>query len=279
MYSNLTNYHSFYSETNETNKTNETNEYFSDITKHMVFTWTQNVVNLKQTNKDNFWGIGDIIRGMIRSYQLSKKYNISFNVDIQNHPISKYLEPVSHPYMNDLLYKKDNIPFIMSDDIESYINSNNGIIFFLTNAHFNEPITDECRLFIKSIFVPTSEFKSYMDTFLLPSNYVVYHYRFGDKEMIEGEETDYSSSVIHLTKNMNPIIPRILLSDSNKFKKIINEAGISIIIYNTSISHIGYHNDIKDTLFEFFILSKASHIYTPSILGWIYRFLTLITEL
>jgi len=243
-------------------------EHFKERT--IIFTWTNHVVNVNQTLTLNHWGIGDIIRGMIRSYQLSKKYNATFYIDIQTHPIVHYLKPVIHPYLNEVILKKDNIPFIMSNELEHYIKSNDDeIIYFLTNATFDQEITDNCRQFISSIFVPNGTFQSYIDSYSLPSNYVVYHYRFGDDEMLRGKKSEYSSSITHLTNHLKPNSTGILLSDSKSFKEAVRQSNISITVFDTKITHIGYDNDIKDTLFEFFVLSKASHIYTYSNYSWV----------
>jgi hypothetical protein len=261
---------------NDTNKVMINKEFYikDETTKHLVFTWTQHVVNLTTSKDGNYWGIGDIIRGMIRSYQLAEQYNATFHIDIQMHPISHYLKPVVHPYMEEVMLKKDNIPFIWSQDMEHYIQSTNGIICFLTNAHFNEQqhVSTNCKQFIRSIFEPTSAFQSYINSFSLPSHYVVYHYRFGDGELVTEQQSNYSSFILHLQQHLRTDVVGILLSDSTSFKDAIRKSAISITVFDTNVAHIGYHNDIQDTLFEFFVLSNASHIYTHSNYSWVSGF-------
>ena len=57
----------------------------------------------------------------------------------------------------------------------------------------------------------------------------------------------------------------IVLSDTIKFKKILNEKCNANIINFDKIAHFGYHNDlniIKQSLLEFFICLNANYIKT-----------------
>jgi len=88
------------------------------MTKKIILFWQQEFANLPQTNKDNFWGLGDLIRGTIATYQLSKKYNFELIIDIHNHPISNFLDFKKTEYSD---YNKNLIFFICNGELEKYI--------------------------------------------------------------------------------------------------------------------------------------------------------------
>ena len=119
--------------------------------KTVIQVFTQSVNNLKTDDVNNFWGIGDIIRGTIALFQLSKKHNFRLIVDIQLHPISQYFKYNTHEYSEFIRKNKNNVSFIYPDQVENHIlNSNDNIVYFLTNDFFHEEITNECKEFINN---------------------------------------------------------------------------------------------------------------------------------
>ena len=108
------------------------------MNKNIIFVWTTKPSNLTPTDSWGFWGIGDIIRGIIGTYQIAKKLNYNFYIDIQNHPISKFLEPHYHPFFNDV---KDNLIFLLLS-INTIAYSNLFFLFFLQfeYCHFSDII-------------------------------------------------------------------------------------------------------------------------------------------
>ena len=46
--------------------------------KTIIQVWTHKVCNLTTTDDYAFWGIGDMIRGTIKLYQLCKRLNYKF---------------------------------------------------------------------------------------------------------------------------------------------------------------------------------------------------------
>jgi hypothetical protein len=118
------------------------------MSKTVIQVFTHKVCNLITTNKANFWGLGDIIRGTVKLYHLSKKMGFHLIVDIQLHPISKFLKVQPHKYSDFIKQNEDHIEFIGS--AESYIvSSNREILYFLTNDAFEGEIDTDCKEFIK----------------------------------------------------------------------------------------------------------------------------------
>ena len=120
---------------------NNSDEYIVPL-KTIVFVFTHKVCNLEADDTNNFWGIGDMIRGLINVYQIAKKYNYNLIIDTQLHVISEYLEILNHEYSNYILENKNNICFV--DDPEYHIKNNkDDLIYFFSNTNYKEEITEE----------------------------------------------------------------------------------------------------------------------------------------
>ena len=245
--------------------------YIESIKPTIIQVWTQSLNN----HPGSFWGLGDIIRGTCKLYQLSKKMNFTLIVDTQLHPMSKYLNNVPHKY-SDLIYNnKNNISFV--EDAEQFIKNNNqNVIYFLTNQrcdefeNHNKTLDEDCKQFIKTILTPTSEFEMYINEFNEFNNFNVLHYRLGDDDLMNN-----NINYIHydsLLNKMPKMDNSLLLSDSCNFKKYV-KSKINVFMIDSIVTHMGKSdNDVKDTLREFFIITKANHIYTHSIYCWISGF-------
>jgi hypothetical protein len=241
----------------------------------------------KHINDKNKYGLGDMIRGYIGMYQLSKKYNFKLIIDISLHPISKYLITKSHEYSNLIENNKDNI--IFDKDSEKFIlNNKNNIIIFDTNYTINHKklyknISDDCRKYIKDILTPNDEMQQYISehmSHISNIDYNILHYRLGDKEknywskyirnIIKDNNYDIYIDSVLKNKEENDI----LMSDSIEFKELIKE-NTDIYMFDLDIGHIGTDNDdklIKNTLLEFFIMTRANKIKTFSNYTWVSNF-------
>lgn len=247
--------------------------------KTIIYTWTQKVNNLRSSDIDHFWGIGDTIRGTIHLFQLSKKHNFRLIVDIQLHPISKFLRPIEHEFKDFILTNQYDINFIFPKDVGTHVidflNGNNDILYFFGNGLYTEELTNECKVFIQNILTPNDDFKSYISDKMqeIPhSNYRILHYRLGDDELVRGDSSDHlSNKHMYLEHvNLNRGQREILMSDCASFKKHVKENS-NMFMFDLDIAHIGYsqHEDrLKDTLVEFFIMSKAEKIKSFSIYNW-----------
>jgi hypothetical protein len=238
--------------------------------KTIILTWTTKFNNLIVDDYNNFFGIGDILRGTISMFQLSKKYNFHLKVDIQLHPISSFLKYNNHNYSDYVVENKDNIPFIYPEEIEEFIiNNTNEVCCLFTNSFIIEEISDECKEFIKELLTPTEEFASYINETNLftkaPTNFNIFHFRLGDTMLVRNKDTDtpleYYSNILEKYYEKEDI----LLSDSTRFKDFIIERNHSIFLFKNQSAHLGYEKNIekiKDTLFEFFTIIKAKKIKT-----------------
>jgi hypothetical protein len=103
------------------------------------------------------------------------------------------------------------------------------------------------------------------------TNFNIIQYRLGDKILFNNNNNDKKEY------NINDIIDNldstnnILLSDSCEFKEFVRGKNLNIFIFDTKICHLGWYDndmDIKDTLFEFFLVLKASNIKSFSVYHW-----------
>lgn len=245
--------------------------------KTVIHVFTHKVSNLITDDKRNFWGLGDIIRGTIKLYYLSKQMGFKLIVDIQLHPISQFLEPLDNPYSDLIKENEDNILHISTENIEEYIETSaESVVFFLTNGSYDGPIDDECKEMIKRIFRPNAEFQEYIDKQFakIPNpNYSILHIRAGDHEMLNNLDTNLINVVLpQIIMHKSP--DDIFISDSYNLKQYVNKIN-KLFIFDTKPVHMGFHTnteDIKETLFEFFLLIKAQKIKTYSVYDWISGF-------
>ncbi len=229
----------------------------------ILFVWTQNCFNLPQTKMDNFWGIGDIIRGALKTFvtiqSLQHQYKVRFVINASLHPVGKYclLHPeytadFSHPltfsqtnhYSDFLLTKKDEIPFIPNTPgvFDAYINEcihqkKQTFLFFQTNDIISETqLTPEAKHFMRIFLQPHPSIQ--YDCPSVP--FEIIHFRLGDYSMIN---LQYESFIKNIPKdilfdnlyqtfisptniiadNNNPCRHLLLLSDNQEFKQFCRE--------------------------------------------------------
>ena len=242
--------------------------------KMVIFAWTQKFIidpdhllkynYLKETNF--YFGLGDLIRASIKLYTLSKKMNFDLFIDIQLHPISKYLKIQDHPFSKDILKNKNTIDYVCYGAVEDYINSKNNIVYLFTNDFYEGEITFDIQKFIKKLLTPTDEFQNFINekiSLIHTSNYNILHYRLDDSEFLNKKnDHDFIELLNHL--NQNKESNDVFITDSKSFKDFVFKK-TKVNIFDIKICHLGLStNDdaIRDTLFEFFLITKACKIKT-----------------
>jgi hypothetical protein len=243
--------------------------------KTIIQVWTHHCYNKPQTETENYWGLGDILRGTLQLYMLSKKMKFTLYVDTSLHPISKYLVPTENPHAELIQLSKDMIMMISDDaPLEEIIgNLSDTVYYFFTNAQCTEPYDDDCKAFMKSIMTPIPSLESELNTRIPFKTYSILHFRLGDKELVNNKGGDISQNILRLIEE-NKEANSVLISDSVSLKTYphISE---KVHVLNTIPRHLGRCDDIesiKDTLIDFFILSRATHIKTYSCYNWISGF-------
>lgn len=245
--------------------------------KTLIHVWTHTFnIDQNHLNKYNhlhendfYFGLGDLLRSTIKLFYLSKQMNCNLYIDLQLHPISKFLDIPFNPFAQQVLMNKDNIDYVCYGAIEDYINNHNQneIMYILTNDFYDGEVGLDVQEFIKHILTPNVEFNKIINNTIksIPfSNYNILHFRLGDNYFFNKVEEDYKkyTDIIKNIKQDNDI----LITDSDNFKKhIFLEENIFVL--NTFICHLGVETDedkIRDTLLEFFIITHAECIKTFS---------------
>lgn len=245
--------------------------------KTIIHVWTHNF-NIDQNHLDKYnylketyfyFGLGDLIRSTIKLYYLSKNMNFRLIVDTQLHPISHFLKKRDHEYSQYVYENKHNIDYVCYGAVEDYIHSHkeNDILLFLTNDFYEGEIDLECKNFIKQILTPNEEYQKFIHYKISKIPYPTFniiHYRVNDNEFLNiSQEIVYNNHLHHLEKCKE--YNDVLITDTKKLKHYFYLNDPSLFMFDTKICHLGLSNDIdeiRDTLFEFFLLTYASKIKT-----------------
>ena len=239
--------------------------------KTVIQVWTHHCYNMPQTETSNYWGIGDVLRGTIQMYMLSKKLGFRLYVDTSLHPMGKYLVPIENPHADLIQANKDKIEMVpASRNLEYHLKQiNKDIYFCFTNAHLTEPFDDDCKVFIKRILCPLPQFDKELHGIIPFETYQIMHFRLGDNELVGNKSTNASTYIINLIKR-NKKSNDVLISDSLSLKKDF-QVQSEVYVLNTIPQHLGRcsdHESIRGTLTDFFLLSRATHIKTYTCYEW-----------
>lgn len=250
-------------------------------TNTVVLVIKQSYYNCIQNQTDNFWGMGDMMRSIYGAYIKSKEYNFKLIIDFSHHPISDFIICSNHKYSNEISNNINSIYMYSNKQFNRYLSRNlNSNKTAFVGAHFgpevyNENICDnDIKFFIKKNIRMNSHFLSCFQEKIKNIsllNFNVIHYRLGDIELIQN-----IADTNKLTKYYNHLMGEItnntiLLTDSTTFKNYVKQNNDSIFLFNHDIGHIGYHSSyekMKNSLIEYFILSKATSIKSYSVYKW-----------
>jgi hypothetical protein len=263
--------------------------------KTVIHVWTHkfniNQEHLKKYNYYNetefYFGLGDLMRSTIKLYELSKRLNYKLVVDVQLHPISAFLDVQNTQYSQLVKENKNNVDYVCYGGVEDYINeSKNNILYILTNDFYDGVVSEDCKIFMKKILTPNELYKTYIDYQIstIPyNNYNILHYRLNDDEF-KNKNTNKSEEIIeekivHLNriKEYNDV----LITDTIQFKKHVF-LKTDVFLFDTKVCHLGLSTDkdaIRDTLFELFLITRASKIKTYCKIHHVSGFVKWISEI
>lgn len=250
--------------------------------------------NIKQINSDGLEydtmvGLGDCLRGTLTLYRLSKIYNYNLIIDIRHHPISNFLVINNNKYENIIDENIENFKFFfLLENLKKYLEFeliNNNVICLHTNTiwssdeitYNNNLLNNDEKQFLKNILIPNNIFYSYIQQkiFNLSENFNIIHFRIGDSKSFNNtlteEEILFYENIFKKYYEENDV----LISDNIIFKNYI-KSKYNINIYDTKIGHLGNTNnldEIKDTLYDFFLISKSKKVKTFTNYPWISGFI------
>ncbi len=235
-------------------------------------------------------GLGDFLRGSFFLLQIAMTYGLRFDIDYNNHPLCKFLYKEKNTIDENIDYS--NVYYYYPDNGEKttqqfynnfikYLNYNKVETLYLLNNNYPiKNITKFQSNFIKSKFLPNEELtnaitKEMNKLNILPNNFSVIHIRTGDRFIVNGENLDNEliTKVTKILSKININGPIVLLSDCNKLKIYLKNIYPQIIININKITHLAIkhkpdnYTSIKNTLIDFFIMSKSNKIYAMSPYG------------
>ena len=260
-----------------------------------------NTYHLKLKNS-NTPGFGDYLRGCFCFYQVAKILGLEFDMDLKQHPMSKFLvveqdsEKVNYNevcrFNNDNYagvdankqFKKKSPEFF--NEVVNHLNSINEENYYLFSNAFPifSRVRNEAKQFIQSKIVPNQmmqqNIRLRMKTLGLKRKcYSVIHMRVGDGYLLNNDAINRESLLFldqisnFLTKNINLESKYLLLSDNNYIKKLMKEKIPSLIIQNRPITHLGEQTELSDvevmnTMLDFYTMANSNKIFSFSKFGW-----------
>jgi hypothetical protein len=264
-----------------------------------------NVYQLKYKNSVA-QGLGDYIRGCFCLMQICAMLGLSFDMDLKNHPISKYLiqqeaeqesekktkyninyaevsryENTNYVPINATTYSKNSINFFI--EYVKNLNAMGGTESFFTFCH-SFPIfevQDMGRKFILSKLLPNEIMQNAIKERLtrlelMVKRFAVIHIRSGDKYLLNNG--NLNSFVVKkiigiLSKNMKEGTKYLILSDNNQIKLLLKKVFPQVVIQLTKIAHLGESvnpddNAVMETMLDFYLMSNAFQIISFSPYNW-----------
>lgn len=262
-----------------------------------------NVYQLKYKN-GNAQGFGDYLRGCFCLLQISHKLGLQFEMNMTNHPISKFFVSSNNTNNNtnnninykEVLHYKDtnyvptsptsyntNSDIFLQEFIQK-LNSIKGTNYplFCNSFPISSIISQEDKNIIKSKIMPNDKMKRQIEkTFqnlrLRREQYNVIHIRCGDDYLLHNKSMNIAkiepmiSALITFLKTSAE--PCILLSDNTQIKKLLKLRFPRIIIQLNPIVHLGESieqpdNSVMYTLIDFYIMSFSKKIISFSPYTW-----------
>jgi len=252
------------------------------------------IVNVYQLQYKNgpAQGFGDFLTGSLFLFQLCVKHSLIFDMDFTNHPLSKnfIIEKKDNniDYTNVLYYtdlenfRRDKI--LLYNTFISHLNKINDEVYYLF-CNFNPlyHIQNQGPVFIKSKLILNLEIenniKKILDNFnLMPYNFDIIHIRSGDKYLLSNNKLNNITvqKYIQLFTNIVDINKKyIILSDNLTLKKAIkkiNKFNNFFIDDLSEICHTGENSiktesQLKNTVTDFFLMSKSQNITSVSLMS------------
>jgi hypothetical protein len=237
----------------------------------------------KIENSGTNYGFGDKIRGAISIYQYCKNNKINLKIDATDDICSEFLKNVVSP---DYEIIKDKELIILGhwmklgeidEKIKSQLETKNTVYLF-SNSWPIQDLDDDDKQFAKFVCEPKENITNEINDKLkkLPEIFGIQHFRFNDivfKNDIDTTNKLFNKYFNLLVENNKP--NEVLITNSNNFKRNAKEKiNIKTIdCYNEicKIQHIGDSLDkesVKNSLIEFFILSKAKYIKSHTCYDW-----------
>jgi hypothetical protein len=262
------------------------------------------IVNVYQMQYKNgvAQGLGDYIRGCFCLMQISAMLGLSFDMDLTNHPMSKYLiqsenscekykinyaeisryENTNYIPINSKTYSKNSINFFIEfvNKMNSLSKASDSFFTFCHSFPIFE-VQDVGRKIILNKLLPNSFMQSRINERLshlelVVKRFAVIHIRSGDRYLLNNGNLNslvVKKIVGTLSKNMKEGTKYLILSDNNHIKLLLKKVFPQVVIRLTKIAHLGESVNPEDeavmeTLMDFYLMSNAFQIISFSPYNW-----------
>jgi hypothetical protein len=207
-------------------------------------------------------GLGDYIRGLIFLHKNCEE-NCKIYAEYSEHKIANFL------VNTEIKPKYNDIPINRIWHKEEVNKLNNDINLVYCNSEFSGTVTPELKEYLKNTFKMQDHFKIYFnnvyESLNLNNDFVVLHIRLNDKYFNE-DPPDFKMLDDFIVNTLIPSHNKNVLVMSNSLKikeKIINKYNFKQFEIKPVHTNVGDSslNNLKDTLTEFFLISKSKKIY------------------
>lgn len=270
--------------------------------KHAIYVWqdrlaAESLKKLPGDSNSHYWGLGDVIRGMLSTASVCDKLGVKLCIDMRNNMFGKYFKHISHGYevfVDQNLHNIDMIDYCYMDHIVSqhghiyqtktlaeHIQSNDDPVLMFTNHMIENNCYDHCIVQqVKKYFEPTTQsrdlYTKICNRFDIPKTYQVIHVRLGDASFGEFHHANLNMAYNDLWLKINNTVrsykispeSTVLISDSIDFLKIATEMNLGYIVRPAEpVAHVGLKNktsSLNNTLIDMLLLmnSQANFTYT-----------------
>lgn len=229
-------------------------------------------------------GIGDYLKFLVLSIHLCSKKNISLYV-YSTSPISEYIKLKPDILINHTKFVKYNTTKIVEcDQIENLENCDSDYFLLYPDILYkiaDNTIFEICKLYnFNDLFEFNNIIIDQSQEYSLILPYIAFHLRLGDKYLetdseyilIKYDTRSYDEMKIFQLIENNKHLNILFVSDNKQYKDNLKNKFPFINITPFKIGHTSLKNtsneDFINAVVEFYLLTKAEHIYACSYSGY-----------
>lgn len=221
-------------------------------------------------------GFGDNVRGLISILQIQKILKFELKVDFSHHVFGNFFKhlPIDANFKQYNLFIYSDFKYNLNDTkmLTDFL-SNESDIIISTNIRPMEEIDEDMKMFLKKVLELKPTAKKYLEKkiSMLPANYHLFHYRFGDDVLNNKEEVNTDVCFKNFEKNAKE--NAVIISDSLVFKQRVYDfyKNKGVFVFLNTPTHTNQEENI-DTLVDFFLIMNAKSINCYSNYFWISNF-------
>lgn len=251
-------------------------------------------------NNVNATGFGDFLRGSYFLMQFCEQYQLSYNINMQNHPISQFLVIYKgthmFPYSNISVFDETNFhPALLNNNVIINKNDdkiNNDFIYFLGNQTIynnkiytytisypkNKTIEEKHKTYMQQLLKPNTHLHKIIKQTLnildlIEKEFIIIHIRYGDNFLIKREHnvnTEHLNQIYQTIEKFDSNQKILLISDNDNIKNIITTEYPRVKTHFNKITHTGEGvtletDALQNTMIDLYLFSLARSIVAFSI--------------